>query len=89
MLAEQFESAPSTDLSLDWYDNSAIEYEGEDAFPVGGYRRIVEYLADGLDVRTGQLVTSVAYDARRRDRDDDERTCSRARTRSSPCRSAC
>jgi monoamine oxidase len=63
VLAEQFESARSTDLSLDWYANSAIEYEGEDAFPVGGYRRIVAYLADGLDVRTGHTVTAVAYDA--------------------------
>lgn len=63
VLAEQFESGPSTDIALDWYDNAAIAYEGEDAFPVGGYRGIVEYLADGLDVRTGQLVTHVAYDA--------------------------
>ena len=61
VIAEQFESARSTDLSLAWYDNSAIEYDGLDAFPVGGYRRIVDYLARGLDVRTGQLATAVAY----------------------------
>jgi len=34
VLAEQFEPAPSADLSLDWYENAAIEYAGEDAFPV-------------------------------------------------------
>jgi monoamine oxidase len=62
VIAEQFESARSTDLSLEWYDAVAIAYDGLDAFPVGGYRGIVEYLARGLDVRTGQLVTSIAYD---------------------------
>lgn len=63
VLAEQFESGPSSDVALDWYLNAAIDYEGEDAFPVGGYRGIVEHLASGFDVRTGQLVTNVAYDA--------------------------
>jgi len=62
VIAEQFESARSTDLSLAWYDAVAIAYEGLDAFPVGGYRGIVDYLATGLDVRTGQPVTSIAYD---------------------------
>lgn len=62
VLAEQYESARSTDLALEWYDAVAIAYGGFDAFPVGGYRGIVDHLATGLDVRSGQTVTSIAYD---------------------------
>jgi monoamine oxidase len=36
--------------------------EGEDQFPDGGYRTMVELLADGLDVRLEHPVTSIAHD---------------------------
>ena len=62
-LAEQFESGTTTDLSLDWFGNAAIAYGGEDVFPDGGYRRLVAFLAEGLDVRTERVVTSIAHDA--------------------------
>lgn len=63
LLAEQFESAPAEDLALAYYGDTAIEYDGTDVFPEGGYRRIVEWLAGGLDVRLAEPVTAIAADA--------------------------
>jgi polyamine oxidase len=60
VLAEQFESGPTTDLSLAWYENAGGAYEGDDVFPLGGYRTIVDHLASGLDVRRSCVVTGVA-----------------------------
>lgn len=51
------------DLSLFWWD-AGSELGGDDVlFPATGYRWLPELLADGLDVRTGQVVTKVTWDA--------------------------
>jgi len=51
------------DLSLFWWD-AGSEYNGDDVlFPETGYRWLPDLLADGLDVRTGQVVTHVAWDS--------------------------
>ena len=62
-LAEQFCAASTSDLSLEAYLNGGAAYEGEDVFPVGGYARLVAPMAAGLDLRFGESVREVAYDA--------------------------
>ena len=43
-----------------WYFDEAKEFDGEDALFPGGYDQIVNHLAQGLDIRTGQVVTGIA-----------------------------
>lgn len=43
-----------------WYFDEAKEFEGEDALLPGGFDQIVQHLATGLDIRTGQVVTGIA-----------------------------
>ncbi|MEM1349921.1 MAG: NAD(P)/FAD-dependent oxidoreductase [Myxococcota bacterium] len=43
-------------------EQPAADYGGTDDFPVGGYGRLVEQLADGVDVRTGHVVEEVAVE---------------------------
>lgn len=45
-----------------WYFDEAKEFEGEDALFPGGYDQIVQHLAEGLEIRTGQVVTRIAPD---------------------------
>lgn len=45
-----------------WYFDEAKEFEGEDALFPGGFDQIVQHLAEGLDIRTGQVVTRIAPD---------------------------
>lgn len=60
-VAELDTSGPAEAIALNhWYEESGLA--GGDHLPVGGYRRLVEALAEGLDVRLGQTVVSVAYD---------------------------
>jgi len=61
LLAEQYDAAAAEDISLAWYD-AGISYDGDDEFPQGGYVRIVDYLAQGLDVRFARSVDAVEYD---------------------------
>jgi monoamine oxidase len=58
-LAEQDASGPARDVALEWYLNAGILYAGEDVLPEGGYARIVDALASGLDVRSGEVVGEV------------------------------
>jgi len=62
LLAELVESGAAEDISLAWYDNAGISYDGDDEFPQGGYVRILDYLAQGLDIRLGQVVSAIDYD---------------------------
>lgn len=59
LLNEQLESGAAEDLSLAYLGDVAIEYAGSDAFPQGGYRTLVEWLAAGLDVRLDEPVLGV------------------------------
>ncbi len=54
-------SGPADDISLAGYPTNGLFYEGSDFgdFPLGGYRRLYEPLARGLDVRLGRVVTTV------------------------------
>jgi len=61
LLAEQYDAAPAEVISLAEYD-AGISYGGDDEFPQGGYVRIIDYLAQGLDVRLGQPVSAIEYD---------------------------
>ncbi|MFO7589570.1 MAG: FAD-dependent oxidoreductase [Acidimicrobiia bacterium] len=50
------------ELSLFWWD-AGSGFGGDDVlFPETGYRWLPRLLADGLDVRTGRVVTQVAWD---------------------------
>ena len=52
----------SADLqSLDWF-RKETRFEGPNGIPTGGYGALVDALADGLDVRTGEAVSKIAYD---------------------------
>ncbi len=55
-------AGPVQRMSLDALDEDE-EFPGGDWFPVGGFRSVVERLADGLDIRTGAVVERVAHDA--------------------------
>ncbi|HEU5302488.1 MAG TPA: FAD-dependent oxidoreductase [Acidimicrobiia bacterium] len=51
------------ELSLFWWD-AGSGFDGSDVlFPETGYRWLPRLLAEGLDVRTGRVVTQVAWDA--------------------------
>lgn len=43
-----------------WYFDASGAFDGGDALFPGGYDQIVAYLAKGLDIRTGQVVTGIA-----------------------------
>jgi len=58
-LAEQDASGPARDVALEWYLNAGILYAGEDVLPGGGYARLVDALALGLDVRLGEVVSGI------------------------------
>jgi monoamine oxidase len=60
LLAEQYDAAPAEEIALAWYD-AGISYGGDDEFPQGGYVRIVDYLAQGLDVRLAEPVTAIEW----------------------------
>ena len=61
-LVESDASGAADEVAVDGYPANGLFYEGSDLgdFPLGGYRRLVEPLARGLDVRTGTVVTAVA-----------------------------
>lgn len=48
------------DLSLKYWDQDG-EFDGPDVLLPGGYRQIVDYLADGLTIQQGAVVTHIAY----------------------------
>jgi monoamine oxidase len=48
--------------SLDWFFKDQA-FPGRKAVPAGGFGALIDALADGLDVRTGEVVTDIAYDA--------------------------
>jgi monoamine oxidase len=60
-VVESDASGPVSDIAAEGYPASGLFYEGSDLgdFPVGGYRRLVEPLARGLDTRTGRVVTAI------------------------------
>ncbi|BBP76265.1 amine oxidase [Pseudomonas sp. Ost2] len=60
--AEQEYAGSREELSTHWFDSMG-GYPGEDAVPVGGYRKLVDYLARGLDIRLGHIVSSITQDA--------------------------
>jgi len=43
-----------------WYFDASAEFDGDDKLFPGGYDQIVAFLAKGLDIRTGQVVTGIA-----------------------------
>lgn len=45
-----------------WYFDESKEFDGGDALFPGGYDQIVQDLAAGLEIRTGQVVTGIAPD---------------------------
>jgi len=49
-----------TELSgKDFYDDE--DFAGQDLLVANGYHRVVDYLAEGLDVRLNQVVTTIRY----------------------------
>ncbi|KAL4448490.1 hypothetical protein ABPG75_005709 [Micractinium tetrahymenae] len=54
---EQEYAAPLAKLSL--YYDSDTALDGDDKFVTGGYQRLAEFLARGLDVRLGHKVTAI------------------------------
>ena len=56
--------ADLADLSLNHFDEN-YEMEWDDLLVVGGYDRLVERLAAGLDVRLGRKAERIEYDERR------------------------
>lgn len=62
-IVELFYGGPADLTSLDaLFEDSEIP--GGNQFPDGGYVRLVEELARGLDVRTGEIVETVRWDER-------------------------
>ncbi len=61
---EQEYSGPAQNMSTWWFDNSGV-YPGADAVftNAGGYSALPAFLAQGLDVRLGHVVTSVSESA--------------------------
>lgn len=60
-VAEVDTSGPAEVIALShWWEESG--YAGGDHLPVGGYERVVDALAEGLDIRLDRTVVSVAYD---------------------------
>lgn len=60
-IVELFYGGPAQQLSLDdLFEDS--EFAGGNQFPVGGYKALVDPLAEGLDIRLGEHVQRVAYD---------------------------
>ena len=49
-------------LSTFWYDSGA-EYAGNESLFLDGYQVLVDYLAQGIDVRLGQVVKAISYGA--------------------------
>jgi monoamine oxidase len=45
-----------------WYFDESEEFDGGDVLFPGGFDQIVQHLARGLDIRTGQVVTTIAPD---------------------------
>lgn len=64
-MAELDAAAPAEQITLRGYRSATLEYEGDPVgdFPVGGYRTLIEALADGLDIRLGAEVASVSAGA--------------------------
>lgn len=56
--AEQEYAGSREELSTHWFDSMG-SYSGEDVVPVGGYRKLVDYLARGLDIRFGHVVSRI------------------------------
>lgn len=57
---EQEYAGSATQLSAHWYD-SARSFDGEDKLFEEGYQVIVDHLADGLTVRTGEIVKRIDW----------------------------
>ncbi len=61
-LVELDYAAPSTELSLAYYFED-LEFGGDDSLPTGGYAGLVDAMAGGMDIRLGEQVSSISYDA--------------------------
>lgn len=57
---EQEYSGSAETLSVQWFDNDK-NFEGGDELFVNGYRVITEYLAQGLDIKLGQVVQKIEW----------------------------
>ncbi len=55
-------SGPGERTSLRWFDTGEV-YSGGDHLPVDGYSAFVDAMAEGLEIRTGEPVSAIAYDA--------------------------
>lgn len=55
-------SGPSARIALQWLDRDEA-FDGGDHLPDGGYRHLVDVLADGLDIRTGHRVERIDHAA--------------------------
>ncbi|MBY0277889.1 FAD-dependent oxidoreductase [Candidatus Binatia bacterium] len=60
-IVELFYGGPAELTSLDAIFEDS-EFAGGNQFPDGGYARLIARLADGLDVRTGEVVDTVRWD---------------------------
>ncbi len=58
---EQDYGGAATELSNRWFDQDSWLGGRQDAFMVDGYDQLIDILTDGLDIRTGNRVVSVAY----------------------------
>lgn len=47
-----------------WHGDDSEEFDGEDVLFPGGFSQITAHLAKGLDIRLGQVVTSIGFAAR-------------------------
>jgi len=58
--AETIYAGSIYDLSLEWFWEDST-FNGPIAFPQGGYVQLVDYLAEGLDIRLNTPVTSINH----------------------------
>lgn len=57
---EQEYGGSASQMSSHWYDSDEV-FAGEDALFAGGYRTIVEFLAQNLKIHTSQIVTRIDW----------------------------
>lgn len=62
ILTVEMDYAADADQLAPGFDAEAEEFGGDDVVFPGGYAQLVEFVADGLDVRTGEIVSTIRSD---------------------------
>ncbi len=57
---EQEYAGSAESISAHWYDSSK-EFDGEDALLPGGFKQVIDFLAQGLAIRTRKVVTRIEW----------------------------